>query len=264
MYSVGRAVPTPKRLREERLGRVPRVGHQRLSSRSGRRGDGCGRPRGSAERLRREEGQIVAAERADASSHDAIGVTSPTNDAYLELHRSAERLPQRPGTLERFSEGSIAGSLCRRYEPFVLGPVAPRASLWGFSFRLAALALAAWVVACQDTATSEYVADQFADAYFRRFDQEAALAYTALGATEMLDKELLDTKAIRESYTPAEAAANVIFTRDPPTPREARVDYHYVITARPDDDSAPVVREADIELAKIAGSWKVVMVHFVR
>jgi len=112
--------------------------------------------------------------------------------------------------------------------------------------------------------THEYVADQFADAYFRRFDQEAAMAYTALGATEMLDKELNDTKAIRETYSPAEAAASVTFTHGSPTPREARVDYHYVITARPDDDSAPVTREADIELAKIAGAWKVVTVHFVR
>src|SRR5580658_10152541 len=111
--------------------------------------------------------------------------------------------------------------------------------------------------ACRDTASSEYVADQFADAYFRRFDQDSALAFTALGATEMLDKELADTKAIRESgYTPAEAAAEVTYTRGPGKPRDARVDYHYVITAR-SEDSAPVVREADVELAKIGGAWKV-------
>ncbi len=127
-----------------------------------------------------------------------------------------------------------------------------------------AVAVAAATLACHGAATSEYVADQFADAYFRRFDQEAALAYTALGATEMLDKEIKDTKAIRESYTPAEAAASVTFTHGAPTPRDARVDYHYVITARAGDDAAPVIREADIELAKIAGGWKVVTVHFVR
>jgi len=37
-----------------------------------------------------------------------------------------------------------------------------------------------------------------------------------------------------------------------------------VIVARADDDSTPVTREADIELAKIAGAWKVVTVHFVK
>jgi hypothetical protein len=117
---------------------------------------------------------------------------------------------------------------------------------------------------CRDTASSEYVADQFADAYFRRFDQDSALAFTALGATEMLDKELADTKALRESgYTPAEAAAEVTYTRGPGTPRDARVDYHYVVTAR-SEDSAPVVREVDVELSKIGGAWKVVTLHFVK
>jgi hypothetical protein len=71
-----------------------------------------------------------------------------------------------------------------------------------------------FLLGCRETTSSDYVADQFADAYFRRFDQEGALAYTALGATEMLDKELADTKSLRESgYTPAEAAANVTFVR---------------------------------------------------
>jgi hypothetical protein len=117
---------------------------------------------------------------------------------------------------------------------------------------------------CRDTTSSEYVADQFADAYFRRFDQESALAFTALGATEMLDKELADTKALRESgYTPAEAAANVTFKRGEATSRDARVDYHYVVTASA-EDTPPVVREADVELAKIGGAWKVVTLHFVK
>jgi outer membrane PBP1 activator LpoA protein len=140
---------------------------------------------------------------------------------------------------------------------------------WAASFvslrgGIVVLASAVVLSGCHDAASSEYVADQFADAYFRRFDQEAAMAQTALGATEMLDKELKDTKSIRESYSPAEAAASVTFTHGPPTPRDARVDYHYVITARADDDSPPVIREADIELAKIAGAWKVVTVHFVQ
>src|SRR5580698_1616413 len=118
--------------------------------------------------------------------------------------------------------------------------------------------------ACRDPASSDSVADQFADAYFRRFDQDSALAFTALGATEMLDKELADTKAIRESgYTPAEAAANVTFTRGPATPRDARVDYRYEVTAR-SEDTEPVVRQVDVELAKIGGGWKVVTLHFVK
>jgi len=132
-----------------------------------------------------------------------------------------------------------------------------------------ALAGLVWVtaagvlVACHREPTSEQVADQFADAYFRRYDQEAALAYTALGATEMLDKELLDTKAIRESgYTPAEAAASVTFVRGEARPRDARIGYHYSIAARV-DDSAPVTHEADIELARIGGAWKVVTVRLV-
>lgn len=118
--------------------------------------------------------------------------------------------------------------------------------------------------ACHAGTSSEKIADQFADAYFRRFDQEAALAFTALGATEMLDKELADTKAIRESgYTPAEAAASVTFRRGPATTRDARIDYRYVVVARV-DEGEPVTHEADLELARIGGAWKVVTVRMVR
>jgi hypothetical protein len=129
---------------------------------------------------------------------------------------------------------------------------------------LGALAFPVALLDCRDSTSSDYVADQFADAYFRRFDQEAALHYTALGATEMLDKEIADTKTLRESgYTPAEAAAEVSYTRGAASHRDARIGYHYVITAR-SEDSPPVVREADVEVAKIGGSWKVVLLHFVR
>ncbi len=120
------------------------------------------------------------------------------------------------------------------------------------------------LAACRDKTSSEYVADEFADAYFRRMDQDAALKFTALGATEMLDKELVETKALRQSgYTPAEAAATVNFTRGPAMPRDARVGFHYVVTIRA-DDSAPVRREADLELARIGGGWKVVSVRVDR
>jgi hypothetical protein len=126
------------------------------------------------------------------------------------------------------------------------------------------LVAAAILSSCRRGQGSDAVADDFADAYFRRFDQEAALAFTALGATEALDKELADTKAIRESgYTPAEAAAEVTFTRGAATPRDARVDYHYVIVSRV-DDNPPVTHEADVELAKIGGGWKVVLYHLAK
>jgi hypothetical protein len=126
-----------------------------------------------------------------------------------------------------------------------------------------ALALAPLVQGCRDKASPEYVADEFADAYFRRMDQEAALHLTALGATEMLDKELADTKALRESYTPAEAAAAVTVVRGPTVKRDARVGFHYDITVRAEDSPA-LQRGADLELAQIGGGWKVVTVRMVK
>jgi hypothetical protein len=129
------------------------------------------------------------------------------------------------------------------------------------------LALAATLLplaSCRDKTSTEYVADEFADAYFRRMDQESALKFTALGATEMLDEELRQTKALRESgYTPAEAAASVTFVRGPKVPRDARVGFHYVITIRA-DDGAPVEKQADLELAQIGGGWKVVSVRVAK
>jgi hypothetical protein len=117
---------------------------------------------------------------------------------------------------------------------------------------------------CRDRASSEYVADEFADAYFRRMDQDAALKFTALGATEMLDREIKDTRSVRESgYGAAEAASSVTFSRGSAVHRDARVGFHYTITVRA-DDSAPTQREADLELAQIGGSWKVVNVRIAR
>jgi hypothetical protein len=130
---------------------------------------------------------------------------------------------------------------------------------------LLGLPLLLFVPGCRDKTGSDYVADQFADAYFRRMDQDAALHYTALGATEMLDKELRDTKAIRESgYTPAAAAAaGVTYTRGLAVPRDKRVGYHYVITVQ-NPDSEPAKHEADVELSQIAGGWKVVSVRMTK
>jgi len=129
---------------------------------------------------------------------------------------------------------------------------------------LAAAALAIACPACQDKTSSAYIADEFADAYFRRMDQDAALKFTALGATEMLDKEIEATKALRESgYTPAEAASAVSFVRGPAVPRDARVDFHYHMTIRA-GDGPPSTQDADVELARIGGGWKVVSVHITR
>jgi hypothetical protein len=120
------------------------------------------------------------------------------------------------------------------------------------------------MASCRDRTSSEYVADEFADAYFRRMDQDAALKFTALGATEMLDQEIKATKTLRESgYTPAEAAASVSFARGPAVHRDARIGFHYAITVRA-DDSAPTKREADVELARIGDAWKVVSVRVVQ
>ncbi len=112
---------------------------------------------------------------------------------------------------------------------------------------------------CKDKAAPEYVADQFVDAYFRRIDQASARQYTALGATEMLDRELESTRSIRQSgYTPDQAAAAVTFSRGPRTMRGERVRFDYAITIQGEGTESK--RSADIELSKIQSAWKVVRV----
>src|SRR5450432_1076520 len=76
---------------------------------------------------------------------------------------------------------------------------------------LAFAALGPW--ACTDKRAPEYVADQFVDAYFRRMDQQGARQFTALGATEMLDRELELTRAVRSQYSPEEAISEVACRR---------------------------------------------------
>src|SRR4029079_19554943 len=86
---------------------------------------------------------------------------------------------------------------------------------------------------CSDKTAPEYVADQFADAYFRRMDQQAALQFTALGATEMLDRELNLTKAVRgQGYTQEEASGQVACRRKARATRgeRGRFDYDIAIT----------------------------------
>ncbi|HEY4120425.1 MAG TPA: hypothetical protein VGM56_21315 [Byssovorax sp.] len=122
-----------------------------------------------------------------------------------------------------------------------------------------ALALALGAGGCGARSGSpEAVADGFVDAYFRRMDQEKAKEYTALGATTALDKELADVADIRkDGYTPAEAAADVSVQRGASTPRDERVRVPYEVHIHGGAEHE-AVRDADVELAKIDGTWKVV------
>ncbi len=90
-------------------------------------------------------------------------------------------------------------------------------------------------------------------------DQEKAKEYTALGATAMLEKELSDVAQIRkDGYTPAEASATVILRRGASSQREQRLRFPYEVVIR--SEGAETVRDADVELTRIAGEWKVVRV----
>jgi len=114
-------------------------------------------------------------------------------------------------------------------------------------------------VGCADKAAPEYVADQFADAYFRRMDQQSARQFTALGATEMLDRELDLVHSVRaQGYTPEQAAAHVVCQRKSRTTRGDRVRFDYDIAIRHDEGEEH--RSADVELAKIQSAWKVVRI----
>jgi len=103
------------------------------------------------------------------------------------------------------------------------------------------------------------VADSFADAYFRKIDQEKAKEYTALGATEMLDAELRSVAEVRKGgYTPQDASSDdITFKRGEPLKREQRLRFPYEVVLR-SREGVETTREADIELAQIQGAWKVV------
>jgi hypothetical protein len=124
---------------------------------------------------------------------------------------------------------------------------------------LVALALAlATLVGCAKQGAPEQVADAFVDAYFRRADQERAKEFTALGATEMLDKELKDVAQLRkQDYNTGETSgAEVSFHRGQPTRRDERIRVPYEIVVKA--GGAESIRDADVELANIRGAWKVV------
>lgn len=126
--------------------------------------------------------------------------------------------------------------------------------------RLIPLVLALWAAfsGCAKQGAPEQVADAFVEAYFRHADQEKAKEYTALGATEMLDRELREVAPLRkDGYTPVEAGGgDVEVRRGTSTMREQRIRFPYEIKVK--NGAATTVRDADVELASIRGAWKVV------
>jgi hypothetical protein len=122
-----------------------------------------------------------------------------------------------------------------------------------------ALLIAFCLAACSSSGGPDAVADAFAEAYFRRMDQEKAKEYTALGATAMLDAELREVADVRkDGYDPAEATSRVTLRRGDAVPREQRVRFLYEITI--ENDGSQTSKEADVELTRINGAWKVVRV----
>lgn len=126
---------------------------------------------------------------------------------------------------------------------------------------LGALALPAvlGLAGCQEATGPEAVADAFADAYFRRMNQQKAKEFTALGASAMLDAELREVAEIRkEGYDPEEAGAAVTLKRGESTHREQRIRIPYEVVIKHDD--VETIRDADVELTQLEGAWKVVRV----
>ncbi len=90
-------------------------------------------------------------------------------------------------------------------------------------------------------------------------DQQRAKEHTALGASEMLDRELHDVAALRaDGYTPAQAQSEVRISRGEKSLREHRVRFPYEVTVVADGSSTVTI--ADVELTQIDGVWKVVRV----
>ena len=105
--------------------------------------------------------------------------------------------------------------------------------------------------------TPESVADAFVEAYFQRADQQSAKEFTALGATKMLEAELRDVQEVRkDGYAPG--SVEMAVHRGEPTPRDERVRIPYEIEIQ--TDGVKQVRDADIELSRIDGAWKVVRI----
>ena len=105
--------------------------------------------------------------------------------------------------------------------------------------------------------TPEGVADSFVEAYFRQMDQQRAKEFTALGATRMLEAELKEVQDIRkDGYAPG--SVEVAVHRGQPVPRDERIRIPYEIEIA--TEGGKQVRDADVELSRIDGAWKVVRV----
>jgi hypothetical protein len=122
---------------------------------------------------------------------------------------------------------------------------------------------------CADKTAPEYIADQFVAAYFERMDQKEAGKFTALGATDMLERELELTRGIRaDGYSAQDAAAEVRCRRRGRSLRGERVRFDYDIAIK--RDGSEDHRTADVELANLqpdgrtpsahGWGWKVVRV----
>jgi hypothetical protein len=112
---------------------------------------------------------------------------------------------------------------------------------------------------CSKQGSPEQVADGFVQAYFQRADQEKAKEFTALGATEMLDREIKEVAPLRkEGYTPSDESARVTYRRGAAIPRDQRIRFPYEIVVK--SDAGESIRDADVELTSINGTWKVVRV----
>ncbi len=126
------------------------------------------------------------------------------------------------------------------------------------------LSLAPALLGCEraDPGAPESVADAFADAYFARANQEEAMKHAALGMAKQLEKEVLETQAIRSKGSgPEQAELTARVERGARSEREGRVRFAYSI--RFGGSAAAHEKRADVELARIDGNWKVVRVGLV-
>jgi hypothetical protein len=127
------------------------------------------------------------------------------------------------------------------------------------SWLLAGIGLSWGPVGCAGDTAPERVADHFTDAYFRRMDPQAARSYAALGAGEMLDREIDLARSVRDGAPVAAAAvSDVAVRRAARSVRGERVRMTYEIAFG--GEGGETKRSADLELARMDATWKVVKV----
>ena len=85
-----------------------------------------------------------------------------------------------------------------------------------------------------------------------------AKRFTAFGATKMLERELAEVEKVRKSgYLPTEAQLQVAATRTSRKTRGQRVAFDYELKFA--NSEGEETRNAQIEVAEVAGDWKVVL-----